>query len=363
MNRRFATLAATLLLPMALLLMLAAPMQLFDTAPVRPDAEPATVTQTVLPATEPPETTPATELTPTTQETTQPLVTQLPATEPPETEPPTTEPPATEPVPETTTPPDTRACVTVPILMYHHFAEEGNDSTVITPENFRAQLEAAQAAGWQAVSMLELYDYVYYGCALPEKPFCITIDDGYLSNYTLAYPILQELNMKATIFCIGSSFGASTYKDTQTPITPHFDFAQAQEMMDSGLISIQCHTYDMHQWAAQEPEGQARTVMAPLAGETSEAFAAAIVQDIERYREMYKGALDGSLYVLAYPGGVFSEQTERVLHENGFPITLSTKASKRNLLVHGQPETLYALGRLNVTEAQSPQDILNYLSK
>lgn len=359
MNRRFATLAATLLLPLALLLMLAAPTQLFDTAPVRPDAEPAAATQTVLPATEPPETTvtpettPATAPTPSTQEPSQP----------PETEPPMTEPPATEPASETTTPPDTRACVTVPILMYHHFAEEGNDSTVITPENFRAQLEAAQAAGWQAVSMLELYDYVYYGCALPEKPFCITIDDGYLSNYTLAYPILQELNMKATIFCIGSSFGASTYKDTQTPITPHFDFAQAQEMMDSGLISIQCHTYDMHQWAAQEPEGQARTVMAPLAGETSEAFAAAIVQDIERYREMYKGALDGSLYVLAYPGGVFSEQTERVLHENGFPITLSTKASKRNQLVRGQPETLYALGRLNVTEAQSPQDILNYLSK
>ncbi len=54
--------------------------------------------------------------------------------------------------------------------------------------------------------------------------------------------------MKATIFAIGVSIGKDTYKDTDHAMTPHFGAAEMQEMVDSGLISIQSHTYDMHQW-------------------------------------------------------------------------------------------------------------------
>ena len=39
---------------------------------------------------------------------------------------------------------------------------------------------------------IELQAYVLRGEPLPKKPVVITFDDGYLSNYTLAYPILQK---------------------------------------------------------------------------------------------------------------------------------------------------------------------------
>lgn len=255
----------------------------------------------------------------------------------------------------------TNNSVDVPILMYHHFAKEGDDATVITPETFRAQLEAIRDAGYTAVSMQELYDYVYYGTQLPEKPFCITIDDGYLSNYEIAYPILQELGMKATIFSIGFSFGASVYKDTDHAITPHFDFDQAAEMMDSGLISIQCHTYDMHQWAPYETASRVRETMSPLRGESEEEFIQAILADVDQYQQMYSQAFGSRAIALAYPSGVYSDLTEVVLHGNGFPITLSTDTDRRNTLVKGLPQTLCALCRLNVSEAQTPEDILTYL--
>ena len=251
--------------------------------------------------------------------------------------------------------------VDVPILMYHHFAQEGNDATVITPETFRAQLAAIRDAGYTAVSMQELYDYVYCGTELPEKPFCITIDDGYLSNYEIAYPILKEFGMKATIFSIGFSFGSSVYKDTEHPITPHFDFDQAAEMMDSGLISIQCHTYDMHQWAPFETVSPVREAMSPLPGESEEEFIQVILADIEQYQQMYSRAFGSRAIALAYPSGVYSDLTEVVLHENGFPITLSTDTDRRNTLVKGLPQTLCALCRLNVSEAQTPEEILTYL--
>lgn len=251
--------------------------------------------------------------------------------------------------------------INVPILMYHHFAAEGDDATVITPQSFRAQLEAIRDAGYHAVSMQELYDYVYRGMELPEKPFCITIDDGYLSNYEIAYPILQEFQMKATIFCIGYSFGASYYKDTNHTITPHFNFNQAKEMIASGLISIQCHTYNMHQWAPYEKLSPARETMSKLRGESEKEFAEAILADVASYREMYEKAFDSTPIALAYPEGVYSELTEVVLHGDGFPITLSTDTSRRNTLVQGLPQTLCAMGRLNVSEAQTPQELLTYL--
>ena len=33
-----------------------------------------------------------------------------------------------------------------------------------------------------------MIEYVYQGKSLPDKPVCITMDDGYLSNYEIAWP-------------------------------------------------------------------------------------------------------------------------------------------------------------------------------
>lgn len=86
----------------------------------------------------------------------------------------------------------------------------------------RRRSRALSEAGYTGVSFDELQAYVLRGAPLPEKPVVITFDDGYESNYTLAYPILQKYGMKATIFAIGVSFGTDHYKDTDYAITPHF---------------------------------------------------------------------------------------------------------------------------------------------
>ena len=126
----------------------------------------------------------------------------------------------------------------VPILMYHHLSEDVTNSEMVSPEQFEVQIRALSEAGYTGVSFDELQAYVLRGEPLPEKPVVITFDDGYRSNYTLAYPILQKYGMKATIFAIGVSFGTDHYKDTDYAITPHFGAAEAAEMTASGLISI-----------------------------------------------------------------------------------------------------------------------------
>ena len=100
-----------------------------------------------------------------------------------------------------------------------------------------------------------------------KKPVVITFDDGYLSNYQYAYPILKETGMVATIFVIGATVGNTEhYKNTNYPITPHFTFQQGAEMVASGIISIQSHTYDMHQWAPYETSDSPRVNILPWPG-------------------------------------------------------------------------------------------------
>ena len=194
----------------------------------------------------------------------------------------------------------------VPILMYHHLSEDVTNSEMVSPEQFEAQIRALSEAGYTGVSFDELQAYVLRGAPLPEKPVVITFDDGYESNYTLAYPILQKYGMKATIFAIGVSFGKDHYKDTDYAITPHFGAAEAAEMAASGLISIQSHTYDMHQWPPYESGSAVRENILPLPGEGEEAYVQALTEDFTRSRTLLEDAAGQPVDVLAYPAGQYS---------------------------------------------------------
>ena len=246
----------------------------------------------------------------------------------------------------------------VPILMYHHLSEDVTNSEMVSPEQFEAQIRALSEAGYTGVSFDELQAYVLRGEPLPEKPVVITFDDGYLSNYTLAYPILQKYGMKATIFAIGVSFGKDHYKDTDYAMTPHFGAAEAKEMTDSGLISIQSHTYDMHQWPPYE-DGSAvvRENILPLAGESEEAYVQALTEDFTKSRAQLEDATGQPVDVLAYPAGQYSTLAQVTLQELGVHVTLSTNPGV-NTVVKGLPQTLYAMLRFGITDDITPAALL-----
>lgn len=246
----------------------------------------------------------------------------------------------------------------VPILMYHHLSEDVTNSEMVSPEQFEAQIRALSEAGYSGVSFDELQGYVLRGEPLPEKPVVITFDDGYLSNYTLAYPILQKYGMKATIFAIGVSFGKDHYKDTDYAMTPHFGAAEAKEMTDSGLISIQSHTYDMHQWPPYEDGSAAvRENILPLAGESEEAYVQALTEDFTKSRAQLEDATGQPVDVLAYPAGQYSTLAQVTLQELGVHVTLSTNPGV-NTVVKGLPQTLYAMLRFGITDDITPAALL-----
>ncbi len=136
--------------------------------------------------------------------------------------------------------------VKVPILLYHHLTDEpfqnGNEISTISPEDFRLHMTAIKV-NFTPISLRQYYDYVTSpdeNATLPKNPIIITFDDGYSSNYELAYPILKQLEIPATIFVVTDTVGAKA-EDGLVNYS-HFTWDQAREMEASGLIEIQSHT-------------------------------------------------------------------------------------------------------------------------
>ena len=82
----------------------------------------------------------------------------------------------------------------MPILMYHNLTQDPNktSSMTITDERFRLEFLTwvSESFGYTPLFPSEVERSA--SAASPARPVMITFDDGYLSNYTIAAPILQR---------------------------------------------------------------------------------------------------------------------------------------------------------------------------
>lgn len=127
----------------------------------------------------------------------------------------------------------------IPVLMYHEFktvVPEEETSITVGTALFEEQLQALLKEGYTPINFLDLKNYLKGIGGLPQKPIIITTDDGYLSNYTEAFPILKKYNVQATFFITTHYVGVDIGFD-------HFTWDEAREMEASGLIDIQSHTH------------------------------------------------------------------------------------------------------------------------
>lgn len=249
----------------------------------------------------------------------------------------------------------------IPILLYHHLSEtEAESGTVLSPDRFEAQMQLLYENGYQTVAFEDLIAYVEQGQALPDKAVVITFDDGYYSNYEYAFPILQKYQFKATIFVIGNSIGKDTYKDTGYEMIPHFGASEIHEMTASGLISIHSHTYDMHQWAPYESGEMIRENLLKLSNESVEEYTQAVQSDVENQDKIFAECGLKKSNVLAFPGGLRSEYTNEILISCGYKVTVTTDHTRVNTLVPGNMNSLIDLGRMNVSNQVSGEEILEY---
>ena len=99
----------------------------------------------------------------------------------------------------------------IPILMYHviNQAPAGvpNAELWVDKDVFADELRALHAAGYTGVTMQQAWDGWKHGGPLPRKPVVISFDDGYLSHYTHAKPVLRKLGWPGVLFLEIKSIG------------------------------------------------------------------------------------------------------------------------------------------------------------
>ena len=127
----------------------------------------------------------------------------------------------------------------IPILKYTSVIESDNGDTrfCTTSDKFAKDMHLLLENGFVSVSLRDVYLFSRGEIQLPDKVFCLIFKGGYENNYTQAFSILKQLSIKASIFVATDLIGVFEYPGVEN-YSPHFDWKQAQEMIDSGLVSI-----------------------------------------------------------------------------------------------------------------------------
>ena len=113
-------------------------------------------------------------------------------------EPPPETAPAAEPLRALDVPDDG---VRVAVLGYHDFSETERETAMrIRTSKFRKQMEAIRQLGLPVIPMADFIAWKEGTKEIPAKAVVITIDDGWISTYTQAYPILKEFGYPFTIY-------------------------------------------------------------------------------------------------------------------------------------------------------------------
>lgn len=116
--------------------------------------------------------------------------------------------------------------IAIPVLNYHKIDQQ-KIALSISPNDFEEQISYLAEEGYHTITPNEMMNALELGTDLPEKPIMITFDDGYLDNYTNAYPILKKYGFTATIFIVTGFIGHD----------PRFmTWDQIREMKENGFV-------------------------------------------------------------------------------------------------------------------------------
>lgn len=99
------------------------------------------------------------------------------------------------------------------VLMYHSVTTEKESPLVVSVDRLRDQFTMIKKWGCSTVSCNDIISWQNGITTPPHRPVLITFDDAYLETYTLALPLLEEFNFKATVFVPGKHVGGENAWD------------------------------------------------------------------------------------------------------------------------------------------------------
>ncbi|MHB1653392.1 MAG: polysaccharide deacetylase family protein [Desulfitobacteriaceae bacterium] len=182
----------------------------------------------------------------------------------------------------------------LPILYYHSVMIEPGNELRMPPKQFTEQMSYLAKHGYHSITPEQLEQFYSGQGVLPDKPFLLTFDDGYVDNYTNALPVLQKYGFTALVFVVSSYIDGSGFLSDD----------QLRSLVAAGW-TIGGHTVNHAHLTKLNPASQIKEL-----------------RDSKQYLEKKLGV---PVHYFAYPFGEYNTELKKLLHEEGYRLAFTTE--------------------------------------
>ncbi len=148
------------------------------------------------------------------------------------------------------------------VLNYHDILEEEErvppfDRIGVNKQHLEEHFQWLKQNNYRVISVQDVLDAAKGDKPLPKNAVMLTFDDGYLSFYSRALPLLKKYRYPATLAVVGS------WIEQQSAFSgkPLMTTAQIREAMATGLVEIATHTHDLHHSIVSNPQGNQQSAV------------------------------------------------------------------------------------------------------
>lgn len=189
--------------------------------------------------------------------------------------------------------------VRVTVLGYHDFSKTKKATEMLIPtDKFRKQMEAIRDLGLKVITMEDFLAWKRGEKTIADKSVVITIDDGWKSVYTDAFPVLKDFGYPFTVF-LYTNYVDGGGSALTTPMI--------KEMQKHGC-TIGSHSVS-HPFPSAVKKERAKG---------SEEFATYLKKEFGESRKILRQKFGGDVTTYAYPGGFVTGEMLPIATENGY---------------------------------------------
>ena len=198
----------------------------------------------------------------------------------------------------------------VMVLCYHRLEEHPHpkDELAITPQEFEKEMQQLKDAQFSVIPMQDFLAWRRGDKDIPPKSCVVTIDDGYVSGYDTAWPILKKFGYPFTMFVYINyinSGGKSVSWD------------QLAEMRDAG-VDIESHTYYHDNLRSPPSLVDPTTLKLIRADLQSLGMDGYMHKEIVDSKQILEKQLGIKVNCLAYPYGNYSPKVRELVKDAGY---------------------------------------------
>ncbi|MDR1364310.1 MAG: polysaccharide deacetylase family protein [Oscillospiraceae bacterium] len=220
--------------------------------------------------------------------------------------------------------------IKLPIIMYHGLVKEKKfeNALFINVDLFEEDLKYLIKNNFNSIFVKDLINYVYEDVPLPENPIMITFDDGYSNNFLYGLPLLKKYNQKIVFSPIGDCIGNSTEN------FQYVTWDQIKEMVETGLVEIQNHSYNTHNL-------KERKDCLKMKYKFCKKYEEELKIDVMKFQKSVFEHLGQTPEAFVYPFDILCFEAKSILKCLGFKTTFSCKEKINKIFKH--PDSIYYL--------------------